>query len=558
VRKVFASARLGAAVVVAVMIGTATIALGVLPIPGPDGRINGCYDFRSGALRVISEGQQCKKDEIDIFWNQTGPAGPAGATGPAGAPGAAGATGPAGAAGPAGPAGATGPAGAMGPVGATGPAGPAGAMGPAGATGPAGPAGPAGATGPAGPAGAGLSSLDDLEGLPCNAGGGNPGVTHVSYGGGANVAITCVVAPPTDESPVYSGLSVSGSLAVATFSKPVCRFVPWSPSDWTVTINGIPTSVAGDNLPFDCDDAVSSAKVLLFGEAPPGALVIMTLNTSGGGAIRDTLDQGTVAPQTHTATATAPETVRPTILSASASVGSTTVTLVFSEAVLCTGLSFNANDITISDSIPGTSDPLVVAAGSNSCGSTFFSADSSFSVITNSAFPADRTFTLTFTAEPNEIQDVVGNDLLSPSTVTFTTPAGDFTPPTIVDARMAQNVGTSDFTDPGDAFTLTFSETMTDNDEVGSVNIQDEDGTVLTLDCASFNVACTWNSAKTTVTVTLVVQAAPPLPGTPGGGTTPGMQIPFNVTTMSGSSFSDLQGNAVNVLASADRLIDFE
>jgi hypothetical protein len=382
-------------------------------------------------------------------------------------------------------------------------------------------------------------------------------MTHVSYGSGGSVAISCVVPPPTDASPVYSGLSVSGSLALATFSKPVCRDVSWSSSDWTVTINGMPTPVVGDNLPFDCDDAVASASVQLVVAAPPGALVIMTLNMSGGTAIRDTLGQGTVAPQTQTATATAPETIRPTILSASASVGSTTITFVFSEAVFCTGLSFDASDMTISDSIAGTSDPLVVGAGSNSCGFTPVSADTSISVITNAAFPADSTFTVTFTAEPNEIQDVVGNDLSSPATVTFTTGAGDFSPPTIVEARLAQNVGTSDFTDAGDAFTLTFSETMTANDEVGFVSIQDQDGTVLALDCTGFGVTCTWNIAKTTVTVTLAAFAPPPLPGMPGGGITPGMQIPFNVTTLSGPSFTDLQGNAPSVLGSSDRLVDY-
>jgi hypothetical protein len=30
------------------------------------------------------------------------------------------------------------------------------------------------------------------------------------------------------------------------------------------------------------------------------------------------------------------------------------------------------------------------------------------------------------------------------------------------------------------------------------------------------------------------------------------------VTTMSGTAFTDTQGNAVNVLGSADRLVDFE
>jgi hypothetical protein len=546
VRKVFASARLGAAVVVAVMIGTATIALGVLPIPGPDGRINGCYDFRSGALRVISEGQQCKKDEIDIFWNQTGPAGPAGATGPAGAPGAAGATGPAGAAGPAG---ATGPAGAMGPVGATGPAGPAGAMGPAGATGPAGPAGPAGATGPAGPAGAGLSSLDDLIGLPCNAGGGTAGTTHVSYGSGGSVVITCVIPPPTDARPAYSGLSVSGSLALATFSKPVCRAASWSPSDWTVTINGLPTPVFGDTIPFDCDDAVASAGVQLSVAAPPGALVIMTLNMSGGTAIQDSAGQDTVAPQTQTATATAPETIRPTIVSAAGSVGSTTVTFVFSEAVYCTGLSFDASDMTISDSIAFTTDPVVVGTGSNLCGSTTLNADRSFSFATSATLRADATYTVTFTHEANEIQDVAGNDLLSPSSVTFATGAGDFTPPTLIDARAVNNVASSDFADTGDSFSMTFSETMSSFPT--GINIQDEDGTVLSVNCGpAMAASCDWNSATTTVTVTLMQSVVG------SGGSTPGLQLPANVTSLVG--FSDLQGNAPSVLGSADRLIDFE
>ena len=523
-RKFFASARVSAAVVTAFLIGSATTALGVLPIPGPDGRINGCYDFKSGALRVIPLGEHCKKDEIDIYWNQTGPAGP---TGPTGATGSTGATGPAG------------------PAGAIGPAGPAGATGPAG---PAGPPGPGGATGPTGPAGAGLGSLDELGGLPCNAAGGTAGTSQVTYGSGGSVVITCVVPPPTDARPVYSGLSVSGSLAVATFSKPVCREIPWSPSDWTVTINGMPTPVLGDNLPFDCDDAVSAASVQLIAEAPPGALVIMTLNMSGGMAITDINGQPTAAPQTQTATASAPETIRPTIASASASVGSTTVTINFSEPVYCIGLSFDASDVLIDDTT-STTDPVVVGVGSNSCGSTPGTADTSFSVATSTAFPADRTFTITFVTEVNEIQDIAGNDLFSPSTVTFTTGPADFTPPTIVDARMVNNVASTDFADPGDSFNMTFSETMASF--VHMITIQDEDGTLLTVDCGPVFVAsCTWNTATTTLTATLM-QSIPA-----NGGTTPGLQIPANITSLLG--FSDLQGNAPSVLGSADRLIDFE
>ena len=82
------------------------------------GVIHACYQKQTGALRVALRGT-CEKSQVALAWNQTGPAGPAGATGPAGQ---AGATGPAGATG------ATGPAGPAGPAGATGPAGPAGQM----------------------------------------------------------------------------------------------------------------------------------------------------------------------------------------------------------------------------------------------------------------------------------------------------------------------------------------------------------------------------------------------------------------------------------------------
>jgi hypothetical protein len=157
-------------------------------------------------------------------------------------------------------------------------------------------------------------------------------------------------------------------------------------------------------------------------------------------------------------------------------------------------------------------------------------------------------------AADDEIQDAVGNTLNTPTSVTFTSGAGDFTPPTITDARMAANVLTSDFTEPGDSFTLTFSEVMTNTDETGSIALQDQDGTTMTLDCTLTTVGCAWNTADTTVTVTLQTGFV----STAAAGTTPGMQIPFNVTALAGSAYTDLQGNAVNVLGSADRLVDFE
>jgi hypothetical protein len=84
---------------------------------------------------------------------------------------------------------------------------------------------------------------------------------------------------------------------------------------------------------------------------------------------------------------------------------------------------------------------------------------------------------------------------------------------------------------------------------VGTIEIQDQDGSLLSLNCLS-SAICIWNVATTTVTVTLMQAVASTV------GTTPGLQIPANVTSLVG--FSDLQGNAPNILGSLDRLIDYE
>jgi tail collar domain/collagen triple helix repeat protein len=103
-----------------------------------------CVNNSTGAVQIVGSTTSCPSGSHKIQWNQTGPAGPAGAkgatgaTGPTGAKGATGATGPKGATGAAGP---EGPKGAEGPTGMTGPKG---------ATGPAGPTGPQGLQGPPG------------------------------------------------------------------------------------------------------------------------------------------------------------------------------------------------------------------------------------------------------------------------------------------------------------------------------------------------------------------------------------------------------------------------
>jgi hypothetical protein len=130
------------------------------------GVINACVKKPGGRVRVVSGPAQCRRGEQAVSWNIQGPAGPRGATGPEGP------------AGPAGPAGAPGSDGARGPTGAAGPAGSA---------------GPAGAAGPAGPQGApghGVTALEDLDGIPCHAGG-QTGIVSLSYGADGVATLTC-------------------------------------------------------------------------------------------------------------------------------------------------------------------------------------------------------------------------------------------------------------------------------------------------------------------------------------------------------------------------------
>ena len=115
-----------------VVLGGAAAAVAASLAPS-DAVINGCFDKKSGALRVIDPAtQSCGKAETALSWNQQGPIGPAGATGATGRdgrdglPGITGASGPTGATGPQGVQGAQGVPGVAGPQGATGPEGPAG------------------------------------------------------------------------------------------------------------------------------------------------------------------------------------------------------------------------------------------------------------------------------------------------------------------------------------------------------------------------------------------------------------------------------------------------
>jgi IPT/TIG domain/Bacterial Ig-like domain len=396
-------------------------------------------------------------------------------------------------------------------------------------------------------------------------------VTVSNSGSGASNGLTFIY---TDVSgPTFQSFTVSGDTLTVTFSEPVCRQGGTADLDWNVqnisSPGGTDLAAAGttDNLPTDCDDAVATFNVFLpLGTSVPnGSFVEATLNAVGVATtatdnedIIDASGNEAAAPQSRQATATAPETTRPTFITATGAVGQPVITLTFSEAVYCDG-TLITTDFNI-DEQGTTSDPTVIAVGdTNACGTGRDSADTSFNIRLGSNLESDTSYVVTITsAASGDIQDAVGNTLTVPASVTFTSGAGDFTPPTIVDARVTSNLGTSDFGETnGDAFSLTFSEVM-NGSTTGRIDVQDQDGTIASggLVCGG-NVTCTWNTADTTLTVT--VQGAPilvPTVGNPGAGTTPGLQIPFNVTAI--ATINDETGNPPNVLGSSDRLVDFE
>lgn len=341
---------------VAALIGTTTLGFAAATTAGV---IYACVNNSSGTIKIVTASDGCPTDWIAISWNRDGPTGATGATGSSGAKGD---------------------------------------------------------TGPAGP---GIATLDSLTGLPCNSASGAPGTTRVTYADGT-VSLQCDVPLPTGQTaaPVFTTASVSAAVAAVTFSKPICR-TQFSPVDWSVTVNAFPDPVVADSVPIcnvAADNGVSTANLLLVTPAPNGALVTVTLNAVGSSTrnfdLRDSDGNTARAPQTRITTATAPETIRPTIMSATASIGATILTLTFSEPAYCTALSFDSSDITINDGDPNTADPPVVGMGSDPCAFSAVTADRSFSIQVGLPFLPGKSYTVSVTPEPNEIRDVAGNSLL--------------------------------------------------------------------------------------------------------------------------------------------------
>jgi hypothetical protein len=428
-------------------------------------------------------------------------------------------------------------------------------------------------------------------------------VTVTNPGGAASNGLSFNYLDTTP--PSFTAASVASNVVTVTYSKPVCQIGQAPASDWLVknVANATTNTVLADNTPL-CNAAksngVTTANLFLTSAFPPGAFVEVDLlttnppattgcvnNTSCNTHFYDAAGNTINAPQAQTMTATNPSATPPSITSASGAVGSTTVKINFSVAVYCDAAGFYpaftaAPPFTISSGNATVTDPTFSATAKCGTATTLpaagtgqQTAGTQITLTTGTALPAGTTYLLTYTSPTGTgaVKNLYNVALPTGSQTTFTTGAVDFTPPIMIDARMtAKNTCSSDFKCSGDSYSLTFSKAMdTTSGSTGTggkqaiISVQDQDGTTAAMWCGPGPApaaqgtptaqvpgpaTCTWNAAATTLTVLLTGPMADNL-----NGTTPGLQIPFNITALSG--VTDASGNPVNVLGSTDRLVRY-
>ncbi|MDP9265933.1 MAG: hypothetical protein M3O91_07450, partial [Chloroflexota bacterium] len=325
-------------------------------------------------------------------------------------------------------------------------------------------------------------------------------------------------------------------------------------------------AVTADSIPT-CDsntaatNGVTTATLFLGTVAPTGAFVAVTLNSTATGInanIQDAAGNFAVAPRTNTTTATAADTTKPTLVSASGATGSSTVTLTFSEPVYCSaGFTASSGVITIA---AGTAAPvnalMIFCPGTNTpatAGTTV--------TFTTAPLAASTAYTVTInTVAGATLSDIVGNTLTTPTSAVFTTGAADTAGPLSQDIRMTTNAGLTATLDTGDVFKVSYNEVLGPVAAGATIRLTDADGTIVDVVCGAVTTCALSTSAQTiggvtyptgqTLTVTIGATGVT----TVAAGTVAGLQIPATVTDSSG--ITDVAGNPWNIPVSPDKTLN--
>jgi hypothetical protein len=211
-----------------------------------DTTIHACKNVRTGLVRIVRAGANCRRNEAPVSWNVRGPRGD---TGPAGAPG------------PSGPQGGTGPAGAQGPAG------------PQGAPGPPGERGPAGAPGAA--------SLASLAGSDCTTSAGGAGTVDIDLTPENTVVLRCAPAngppPPPPPPPPGPAELVINEVDYDQVGADTVGFVEIANvGDTTATLDGIALVLVNGG------DGAEYATRALTGTLAAGAHLVVDIDAQNG------------------------------------------------------------------------------------------------------------------------------------------------------------------------------------------------------------------------------------------------------------------------------------
>jgi len=249
-------------------------------------------------------------------------------------------------------------------------------------------------------------------------------------------------------------------------------------------------------------------------------------------------------------------TTKPTISSVT-NLTATTVRVNYSEPIICGagnasgGLSDFLNQFTAT--VSGTTFAPTAAAcpGSNTLGANRITLTFSGNDVSPGGFITYQESSTT----ANRVKDISGNNATSPQTVSFSAIAAA-TPPTITDAHVTVNGGSTNFGDAGDAFTLTFNEKMNTSTAGVTIQVTDSDPTT-TKDLANISCGnapagntCSWNSAGTILTVTIGTTG----PTIVSAGLTPGLQLPLTITAT--TNLKDDDDGVPPNLSASDKTID--
>jgi len=402
--------------------------------------------------------------------------------------------------------------------------------------------------------------------------------------GTVNVTVTNAGAGPSNSllftfkdttAPTLKQINASGGTNVVqvAFSESVCNNAPYLLSDWVVTVNGNPVAVTGVRRPQGTDLTTTTGCDLGRGQTAganvlsmtavdliigttltTGDFVTATATCSGAadtfspctaGAAGKTQDlAGNVMQSAQTVTGTAiGDTTKPSIASTT-TLSSTSIRLTYNEPVTCDNTGQAQFTITTGGNsfTPTTLSCASLANG----GATRVTLTSPSDVSAGGFVTYQESATAT-----QRIKDLAGNNAVSPQTISFAAIAAA-TPPVISDAHVVANVGSTDFGDTGDSFSLTFNEAMNTNTTGNQVAVIDNDPSTTktsnTFVCGAANT-CSWNAAGTVFTVTVVT----PVAGTGGGGSL-GLQLPLTITATTG--LTDLDDNAPPNLAASDKSIE--